>query len=255
MSKNKKFNPADWPAMNVKLVDIDKLVPLATNARVHNEAQIEQIKKSLDRFKWTIPILVDEDNMIIAGHGRIMAAKEMDMPQVPVAVAAGWDEAEKRAYALLDNMIYESGDWDDDARESEIDAVADLGIDLSDYDFDLYDPEDPDLESDEKDYLAVYTDGELGALEKKYIIPPFTVFDTKKGYWQNRKRAWLDYTGDLSLTKENVLSFSQVINTINDGSSNFDPVLAEIMYRWFCPPGGKILDPFGGGRYRRASGP
>ena len=182
MPSKPKFNPADWPAMNVRLVDIGDLVPLATNARTHSAAQIFQIKKSLEQFKWTIPILVDEDNMIIAGHGRIMAAREMKMPQVPVAVAKGWSEAEKRAYALLDNLIYESGDWDEEARDNEIDAVADLGIDLSDYDFDAYEPDEED--EDEAPPLTV-------SLADRFGIPPFTILNAREGWWQNRKRAWL----------------------------------------------------------------
>ena len=277
MPRNPKFNPSEWPAMNVSLVDIGNLVPLATNARIHSASQIFQIKKSLERFKWTIPILVDENNTIIAGHGRIMAAREMKMPQVPVAKASGWSDAEKRAYALLDNLIYESGDWDEDARDDEIEAVGDLGIDLSDYDFDVFEPEDDEVEDAP---LTV-------SLADRFGVVPFSILNAREGWWQNRKRAWLA----LGIRSEegrgeNLLKFSDSIaldgktykenfkkgpaksNNTTDwvkkkglsgmaqdvangsGTSVFDPVLCELSYAWYCPPGGRILDPFSGGSVR-----
>lgn len=95
------------------------------------------------------------------------------------------------------------------------------------------------------------TNEETFGLLEKFIMPPFSVFDTKQGYWQDRKRKWLKLTGNLSETRDG--DFGKVgggkdtmFSSINNGTSNFDPVLAEIMYKWFTPNGGKILDPFGG---------
>lgn len=90
------------------------------------------------------------------------------------------------------------------------------------------------------------------ALQDRFVIPPFSYFDTRQDYWQKRKKLWLKFTGDLSQTRDG--EFGKLSNnnkvglmdTINNGTSNFDPVLAEIIYRWFCKPNGKILDPFGG---------
>ena len=84
-----------------------------------------------------------------------------------------------------------------------------------------------------------------GVLLDRFGVPPLSILDTRQGYWQERKRQWLAKTGNLSLTKECVLSDS-LMREIGDGSSNFDPVLAELMFKWFAPKGGKILDPFGG---------
>jgi len=84
-----------------------------------------------------------------------------------------------------------------------------------------------------------------GVLLDRFGVPPLSILDTRQGYWQDRKRQWLAKTGNLSLTKECVLSDS-LMREIGDGSSNFDPVLAELMFKWFAPKGGKILDPFGG---------
>lgn len=90
-------------------------------------------------------------------------------------------------------------------------------------------------------------------LKDRFIVPPFSILDTKQGYWQERKREWLKITGNLSATRANEDfgrigggKSNNILCTINDGTSNFDPVLAELVYKWFCIPNGKILDPFGG---------
>jgi len=88
-------------------------------------------------------------------------------------------------------------------------------------------------------------------LTEQSIIPPFTVFDAKAGYWNARKREWRniipeDYEG----RKENLLGFSKLVGQINKGTSVFDPVVCEVIYKWFCPNNGTILDPFAGGMSR-----
>ena len=100
---------------------------------------------------------------------------------------------------------------------------------------------------DEPDMLDKYEKTGEG-LVGRFIVPPLSVFDTRQKYWQDRKRAWLEKTGDLSETRDGEYGriSSGIVNCFNGGTSNFDPVLAEIMYRWFCIEGGKILDPFGG---------
>lgn len=83
------------------------------------------------------------------------------------------------------------------------------------------------------------------SMSKFFGVPPFSILDTMSQQWQNRKKAWLFFTGNLTTTKEAVLGDGMLAG-INEGSSNFDPVLAEIIYKWFNKPGGKVLDPFGG---------
>lgn len=93
----------------------------------------------------------------------------------------------------------------------------------------------------------VVYDRKIDNLYTKYVVPPFSILDTRSGNWQERRRAWLELAGNLTATKENVLSQGEnLISTINGGSSNFDPVLAELMFKWFNISNGKILDPFGG---------
>ena len=84
----------------------------------------------------------------------------------------------------------------------------------------------------------------------RFIAPPFSVLDTKQGYWQERKGLWEKITGNLSETRNDDFGViggkNSMLTKINEGTSNFDPVLAEIIYYWFCPQNGKVLDPFGG---------
>lgn len=92
-----------------------------------------------------------------------------------------------------------------------------------------------------------------GALVGKFIVPPFSVLDSRQGYWSKRKNYWMEHTSSLTTTRENYgatgssTSFSRgMISSINGGVSIFDPVLAEVLFSWFCPSGGSILDPFAG---------
>lgn len=102
-----------WPADQVERWPLDKLTPYARNARTHSDAQVAQIAASIKEWGWTIPVLVDEEGLIIAGHGRVLAARKLKFTDVPVMVARGWSEAQKRAYTLADNKLTLNGEWDE----------------------------------------------------------------------------------------------------------------------------------------------
>jgi hypothetical protein len=91
---------------------IDKLVPYARNARTHSGAQVAQIAASMREWGWTNPVLVDPEGMVIAGHGRVLAARQLGVAEVPVMVARGWSETQKRAYVLADNQLALNAEWD-----------------------------------------------------------------------------------------------------------------------------------------------
>ena len=105
---------ASWPADKVERRKVKDLVPYAKNARTHSEEQIDQIARAIEQWGWTVPCLVDEKGGLIAGHGRVLAAKKLGLDEVPVVVARGWSKAQKRAYVLADNKLTENGGWDDD---------------------------------------------------------------------------------------------------------------------------------------------
>lgn len=108
---------------------IDSLHAYENNARTHSPEQVEQIAQSIEEWGWTVPVLVDEDGMILAGHGRIEAAQSLGLEHVPVMVATGWDEPKKRAYIIADNKLALNAGWD---AELLLDELSDLaGIDFS----------------------------------------------------------------------------------------------------------------------------
>jgi ParB-like chromosome segregation protein Spo0J len=100
-----------WTAAKVEIWPIERLTANPRNARIHGPEQIEQIRVSLREFGWTMPVLVRENSMLIAGHGRLEAAKLEGITEVPTVVARGWSEARCRAYAIADNRLTDSSHW------------------------------------------------------------------------------------------------------------------------------------------------
>ncbi len=127
---------ASWAAMTPELWEVDRLLPSARNARLHSPAQVKAIAESMKQFGFTIPVLVDETGDIIAGHGRLLAAQLLKLAQVPVIIARGWTEEEKRAYRLMDNQLTISGEWDIDKLKIELTDLQGLGFDVEFMGFD-----------------------------------------------------------------------------------------------------------------------
>lgn len=269
------------------------LAKLRKHPRNPKSHRLDEIHKSMDRFGYTSPILIDErSGRICAGHGRIDTLLERfarDPGQPPAHIDAQdgeWrvpvirglafkDENELEAYLVADNRLTEIGGWDNQKlleilrREMATQTLAGTGYDQA------------DLER----LLREAQPGQ--SLAEKFLIPPFSVFDTRQGYWQDRKRAWLALgieseigrgTNLLKMsatvlqpdpTKRNFqqtsslkggLTFGTTMHPYDGmtpqtvgsatGTSVFDPVLSELIYRWFCPAMGSVLDPFAGGSVR-----
>lgn len=112
-----------WPLDDVRLNP--------RNARQHTPHQIDQLARSLTEYGWTFPILVDEMGEIIAGHGRWLAGKKLGVTQVPVIVARGWSDEQKRAYMIADNKLAENAVWDETLLAQELaELKRSLAIDL-----------------------------------------------------------------------------------------------------------------------------
>jgi ParB-like chromosome segregation protein Spo0J len=89
-----------WPADRLERWPIERLIPYANNARLHSEADLDKLAAAIRKWGWTTPVLVDEEGNLLAGHGRIAAAPRAGVTSIPVIVARGWSEEEKRAYPL-----------------------------------------------------------------------------------------------------------------------------------------------------------
>lgn len=115
---------------NIEQVDIAKLIPYVNNARVHSEDQVLQIASSIKEFGFNNPVLVDKENGIVAGHGRVMAAKKLGITVIPCIRLDHLTEAQRKAYIIADNKIALNSTWDKDLLMVEIDSLKELDVDL-----------------------------------------------------------------------------------------------------------------------------
>jgi DNA modification methylase len=117
-------------AKHIELWSLDKLIPFANNPRTHSEAQVAQIATSIAEFGFNNPILVDSRAGIIAGHGRLLAARKLGIIEVPVIVLDHLTEVQKRAYIIADNKLAESAGWDDELLQIELTALQEQNFDV-----------------------------------------------------------------------------------------------------------------------------
>jgi ParB-like chromosome segregation protein Spo0J len=111
-------------ALRIELWNVDRLIPYATNPRTHSAAQVSQIAASISEFGFTCPILVDSNAGIIAGHGRLLAARNLDLKQVPVISLDHLTDRQKGAYLIAENKLAENAGWDEEALRAELAEVA-----------------------------------------------------------------------------------------------------------------------------------
>src|SRR5580692_5528822 len=123
-------------AKHIQLWLIDELIPSAKNPRTHSDAQVDQIAASIDEFGFNNPILVDTKAGIIAGHGRLLAARKLGLKEVPVIVLDHLTEAQKRAYIIADNQLALNAGWDENLLRQELVALQneDFNLDLMGFD-------------------------------------------------------------------------------------------------------------------------
>ncbi len=202
--------------MQIEMMPIDRLVPYVRNARTHSADQVAQIAASIVEFGFTNPIQIGEDDVIICGHGRLLAARSLGLSEVPVIVYDHFSVAQRRALVLADNQIAENAAWDERLKTLELIALDEEGFDLRVIGF-TEDEISTLMEGlDDLDDMGFGagsgggrtggddgngTNGSGGAaptpvanatLAERFGIPPFSILDARKGWWQDRKRAWLD---------------------------------------------------------------
>ena len=120
-----------WAANEVEYKSVEELIPYDRNSKMHPESQIHQIANSIREWGWTMPILIDEEGQVIAGHGRLFAAESLGIEEVPCMVAQGWTNEQKRAYAIADNKLAEGSEWDTSVYYQELKAISNEGFDMS----------------------------------------------------------------------------------------------------------------------------
>jgi ParB-like chromosome segregation protein Spo0J len=206
----------------IEFLPLDEIAPYKRNPRTHSKEQVERLAASLLEYGWTNPELVDEDRGLIAGHGRVLAARAVykrgqtlrmasgsEIPKgcVPVLYARGWSDAQKRAYVIADNKLALDAGWDEALLKIELEELKALDFNLELTGFAL-----PELD-------GLFGGGEdagrtpsLGNLADRFLVAPFSVLNAREGWWQDRKRAWLALGIQSELGRgENALGFSETV--------------------------------------------
>jgi hypothetical protein len=116
--------------MEIVYKKVNDLIPYINNSRTHSEEQINQIVGSINEFGFTNPLLIDEKDNIIAGHGRLLASKKLKMEEVPCIVLSGLTEAQKKAYIIADNKMALNAGWDEELLKIELENLKELDFDL-----------------------------------------------------------------------------------------------------------------------------
>ena len=116
--------------LKINYRETGELIPYVNNSRTHSEQQVQQVASSIKEFGFTNPILIDEQDGIIAGHGRLLAAQKLKLDEVPTITLEGLTEAQRKAYVIADNQLALNADWDIDALKVAVDRLTELDFDI-----------------------------------------------------------------------------------------------------------------------------
>ena len=152
---------------------LQDLIPYARNSRTHSDEQVTQIASSIKEFGFTNPVLIDAEGGIIAGHGRVMAAKKLKMESVPVIVLSHLTEAQRRAYVIADNKLALNAGWDDEMLRVEFQELQDLGFDVELTGFSMDEINALQFDSDCETGMPALKDGDKEPYQQK----TFTLHD------------------------------------------------------------------------------
>lgn len=123
--------PVRVAVKDLPTIRIDELIPYENNAKIHGPDQIKQLRRSLREFGFVSPVLIDEDKNLIAGHGRVEAARAEGMTEIPYVLVSELSEAQRRAYIIADNRLAETGEWDAARLKFEMEELSSLSFDTS----------------------------------------------------------------------------------------------------------------------------
>lgn len=224
-------------------VAISALQPAKYNPRTISAKDMADLTRSIADYGFLENIVINKDGTIIGGHQRVKACADLGMTEV-LAIRLDLPEHQEKALNIALNKI--RGKFDDS-------MLADLLRDINE-------AEEGILTGFDKEEMArlFFKEGNKvnRSLIEDYIIPPFSVWDAKQKYWQDRKHQWVERIGDAGEGRdENLIgNLNQLTGMVREsemtGTSIFDPVLTEVAYTWFCPANGSIIDPFAGGTTR-----
>jgi DNA modification methylase len=228
--------------MAAELYKISEIKSNPNNPRVIKDDKFKKLVQSLKDFPAMAavrPIVVNTDMIVLGGNMRLKAMKEAGWKEVPVTVV-DWSEEKQNEFIIKDNVGFGEWDWEVLANEWDSEQLESWGLDIPSFEVD---EDDDNLEDKEVEAHTKLTD--------KFIVPPFSILDTRQGYWQERKKYWRELIGDNGESRENTL-FRSSGDPVSDklqksgGVSILDPVLSELVNLWFGLPKSKTFDCFAG---------
>lgn len=232
---------------SMSLVPIDKLVPYANNARTHSPEQVNKLRASLREFGFINPIIIDKDFGIIAGHGRLLAAREEGYDEVPCVLADHLSEAQKKAYILADNRMAMDAGWDEELLRVEIEALQGVDFDIALTGFDekelskLFDDgkeaEDDDFDVDaELQKPTITKPGDVWTLGRhRLVCGDSTKPETYEVLMDGRKANLVvtdppynvNYEGTAGKIKNDNMASEKFFDFLFDAFSNMEKVMAD----------------------------
>lgn len=231
----------------MQLVPVEKLVPYVNNARTHSPEQINKLRSSLREFGFINPIIIDGDYGIIAGHGRLIAAKEEGFQEVPCVFASHLTEAQKKAYIIADNRMALDAGWDEELLRVELEALEDMGFDMGLTGFDekelllLFhdnlEAEDDDFDVEAELEKPVFSQaGDIWTLGRHRLICGDSTKAETLAYLMQGKKANLvvtdppynvDYEGAVGKIKNDHLSDEKFYQFLVDAFTCMEKVMAD----------------------------
>ena len=207
---NKKYNIS--MAQKIELWNLERLKPYDNNAREHSPEQVAQIAASITEFGFLNPILVDSNDGIVAGHGRLSAARELALDVVPVVVLDHLTEAQKKAYILVDNKLAENASWNEELLQEEI-----VALNLQDFDISILGWDEDEIR-EIMEYDSAFGegdgDGESRGLGGEPVIQYNIIFDNEQ-----QQQIWFDFLKDLRQSQPDDTTIAEkIINFIEENN-------------------------------------
>jgi ParB-like chromosome segregation protein Spo0J/DNA modification methylase len=258
--------------MNIEHLPITELKPATYNPRKITEQELSKLQKSIEEFGFVDPVIINKDRTIIGGHQRVVAAQRIGIVTIP-CVILDLPKEKERILNLALNKI--SGTWDEEKLVLLLKELNDEEKELSGFN-----------DQEIKKLLGNLEKYEVPKITDRFLISPFSILDSRQERWKTRKQQWMRLGIKSELGREENITFAQSAQSpelyelrnelkkktgidpsweevsaeaerrgikMLTGTSIFDPVLCEIVYRWFCSENGVVLDPFAGGSVRGIS--
>lgn len=228
--------------MTIEKIEIEKVKFNPNNPRIIKDDKFKKLVKSIGDFPEMLevrPIVVDDDMIVLGGNMRLKACISAGLKEVSIIKFNNLSEEKKKEFIVKDNVGY--GEWDFDLllEDWNKEQLIDWGMDI---------PKNKGSKDEIKNRLS-----------DRFILPPFSILDTRSGDWQSRKKIWNEYLKEEGETREETLGVkteikygdmsgrdSGPIQSMAPSVSLFDPVIAEVIFHWFAPEKSNIIDPFAG---------